>query len=403
VNPGIYTLTATTTQGCSQQFLATIYQSPNVPQVSISGNIVICNGGSTTLTAISTQNNYIWSNGNLTNSITTTTAGNYQVTVTNGQGCKSAASVQVIVSAAPDVKVADVKVCQGAIAELKSIVTNATSVNYSWTNNGTFMSSAQNVVFNNALPSNAGTYYVAAINSAGCIGRDTAILGVSPKMTITLTPNYTCTTASVTANIAGGIAGFQYAWNGWTSNSNPAFYTTPATVNVTVTDTYNCVANNVLPLTVTDQIGAANNGNNGSINLTVTGGVQPISYQWSNGATTEDLTNLTPGQYCATVLDAVNCGQIKCFTVSNSVSAEDIVLSKAITLFPNPTEDLVKIDIQGAIQLTAIQLFDDKGRLVQKLKGDVRQIDLSQLPNAIYLIRLENADGFVTKRITKLK
>ncbi len=411
VNPGVYTLTATTTQGCSQQFLATIYQSPNVPQVSIAGNAVICDGGTTTLTAISTQNNYLWNNGSTSNSITTSAAGNYQVTVSNAQGCKSAASVQVVISAAPDVKANDVKVCQGSIATLNAIVTNTNSVSYSWTNNGVFNSSSQNITFNNVLPSNAGTYYVAAINSAGCIGRDTAILSVSPKMTISLTPNYTCNTASVTANITGGISAFQYEWSGSTLNAGTVFYNTPATVNVTVTDAFACKSNNALPLnlaaavplTASEQISAANNGNNGAINLTVTGGVQPISYQWTNGATSEDLNNLAVGQYCVTILDAVNCGQIKCFTVSSSVGLEDQNLAKAISVFPNPTEDFVQINIKGEFSLSNIQLFDDKGRLLQKLKGDVRQIDMSQLPNAIYLLRLESADGFVTKRITKLK
>lgn len=55
---------------------------------------------------------------------------------------------------------------------------------------------------------------------------------------------------------------------------------------------------------------------NGTINLTVTGGVSPYTYAWSNGAISEDLTNLAPGNYSVTVTDAANATTTASATIS---------------------------------------------------------------------------------------
>ena len=47
--------------------------------------------------------------------------------------------------------------------------------------------------------------------------------------------------------------------------------------------------------------------NNGSINLSVSGGVAPYSYSWSNGAVTEDISDLPEGYYKVTVTDFNGC------------------------------------------------------------------------------------------------
>ena len=49
---------------------------------------------------------------------------------------------------------------------------------------------------------------------------------------------------------------------------------------------------------------SAYSSSDGAIDLTVSGGIEPYEYQWSTGATTEDISNLTVGVYSVTVTDS---------------------------------------------------------------------------------------------------
>lgn len=66
-------------------------------------------------------------------------------------------------------------------------------------------------------------------------------------------------------------------------------------------------------------------GNNGSIDLTVTGGTSPYSISWSNGKYTEDLINLIAGTYIVIVSDANNITKSDTFIV-NQPSADPLIL-----------------------------------------------------------------------------
>ncbi len=59
-----------------------------------------------------------------------------------------------------------------------------------------------------------------------------------------------------------------------------------------------------LNLSYTKQDILCSGGLNGSIELMVTGGISPYTYQWSSGESTKDLTSLKTGTYIITVLDA---------------------------------------------------------------------------------------------------
>lgn len=56
----------------------------------------------------------------------------------------------------------------------------------------------------------------------------------------------------------------------------------------------------------------------GRVETTVSGGVTPYSFKWSNGATTQNLLNVASGTYTVTVTDGHNCEVVKSTTVTNS-------------------------------------------------------------------------------------
>jgi gliding motility-associated-like protein len=121
----------------------------------------------------------------------------------------------------------------------------------------------------------------------------------------------------------GSIGNYAYNWSALSNGSGilsgqkdqPAL--TFGTYRVVVSDTNKCSATRDIQLTqpqalvttlIPTHITCFPAGfSNGSINLTVTGGMAPYIYNWSNGATSEDISGLTQGYYKIKVTDINVC------------------------------------------------------------------------------------------------
>ncbi len=92
-----YSVTGTDANNCTATDVITITVGANLTP-TITGNLVICSGSSTTLDAGAGYLSYQWSTNVNTQNINVTTAGNYSVTVTGTGGCTGSASVNVTVN-----------------------------------------------------------------------------------------------------------------------------------------------------------------------------------------------------------------------------------------------------------------------------------------------------------------
>jgi gliding motility-associated-like protein len=93
---GAYSLTVTNAAGCSGQDLFQVTVHPN-PSPSISGNLSFCEGSSTILSVSGAFASYQWSTGDTAPSLAVTTAGTFQITVTDTNGCSGTTSASTTV------------------------------------------------------------------------------------------------------------------------------------------------------------------------------------------------------------------------------------------------------------------------------------------------------------------
>ena len=120
----------------------------------------------------------------------------------------------------------------------------------------------------------------------------------------------------------GATAPYIFKWStGATSEDLTGL--SAGTYIVTITDNIGCIRIDTaliaarVPTTISTSITPIDCDGNatGAIDLSVTG-QSPFTYQWSNGATTEDLINLTAGTYTLTVTDSDGCIEITSHTVT---------------------------------------------------------------------------------------
>ncbi len=340
VPPGTYTVTVTSSIGCSRTSEPfTVDQV--VEPVQVSGPTTFCAGGSVTLTAADDPSNtFAWSNGATTRSITVTQSGDYSVTVTGLLICRSISNpIHVTVNALSTPAVSangPTTFCPGGSV----VLTASSGTSYSWSNGA----STQSITVNTS-----GSYIVTVTDANGCSAASAATaVTVNPNPTAAITaggPVTFCAGGSVTLTASSASS---YLWS--TGAATQSITVNAAgSYSVTVTNANGCSATSVpAPVTVNaNPTASITTGGpttfcaGGSVTLTASAA---SSYAWPTGATTQSIVVNTSGNYSVTVTNASGC------SVSSAPTAVTVNANPAATITASGPATLCA---GGSVTLTA--------------------------------------------------
>lgn len=323
-----YQVTITDNNGCQFVNTATVTQ-PALLTASTTATNVQCFGGSDGSVTLTVGGGtlpyaYSWTNG-LGNPVSTgqslanVTADVYTCVITDGNLCTLTISQEVTqpslpISAVPTV--VDVLCFGNNTGAINLEVGGGTPPYiYSWTSGQT----TEDII--NLFSGNYG-YTITDINNCSFSG---AVVVIQPAQPLTVTSVITdvnCfgeTNGIIDLTVTGGTAPYFYEWANsqyLLSNTNQDLINYPAdSYRFQVTDFNACEVIDTLIIAEPTELQTTvvgvdilcNGGNNGSVDLSVVGGVLPYAYLWNNGAVTEDINTLIAGFYEVTVTDDHGC------------------------------------------------------------------------------------------------
>lgn len=310
---GTYTVTITDALGCTASATATLGK-----KLSMTGSVV-CNGSPTGTASALLVNatspvNYVWSNGQTGSSLSNLSGGFYIVTATDANGCTATKGVQVSI---PQVGTYDntPKCYTGNKGSASCWVNFDQATSYLWDNGVTD-------AWNNTL--SPGPHSVTVTTSLGCtvVGSVTIPAPVAAPFTFT----YTATPADcangikgeLNVSISGGLspyAFYAYGPDGFFTNDINSLQNIQAGTYQLTAYTIGTSCYGQETATVADAGGFEPTLEvqqpdciTGYGSAEILGVTSPnVQYEWSNGANTSSVFNLTEGSYRVTVSAGSNC------------------------------------------------------------------------------------------------
>ena len=375
---GSYAVEVTSSDGCiALSASQTVVKNLN-PTASISNATALsfCDGGSVVLSAPSGMS-YAWSTGATTQTVTQSTSGQVGLTITDANGCASAASpVTVNVYSVPALTVtsaSSTSICQGESVTLQA---GGGFSSYAWSNGATNQ---------NLIATTAGSYSVTGTTSDGCTATSAAqTVNVNTVPTATITnagSSVLCSGDSTTLTAPSGMS--SYLWSDG-STSQSLSVTSSGNYSVTVTNANGCVATSPTTVITTSQITAPTVTSNGALEF-CDGGIVSLavpsgysSFMWNNGSGFSQIMATTSGDYYTQVINADGCS-----AYSDTVS---------VTVFPTPPTPSISYTANDTIMISSIADGNQwyfNGNILQGETNDT----LRPLNFGNYSVRVEDTNG----------
>lgn len=340
LSAGNYAVTATDALGNSAVSSITVSQ-PNSALVANGNAIdVTTSGGSNgsielSLTGGVPPYTCNWSNGATSENIYNLSAGNYSVVVNDNNNCTQTKYFVVDEVDCSNIAVsltANQISCNGeADGNITSSVTGGIPpINYQWSNSNTNSPYLVGIA--------EGSYQLNITDGAGCTATNSVTLTEPAELLLTITKDNVSSfggndgAAYVVAN--GGTAPFSYAWSNGSNAANitnlvAGIYTIEVTDANGCSQTGSVVISNVncnnLTVELSSNDVSCNNGNDGQLFSSVSGGNPPYNYMWNNGNQTANINNLASNLYSLTVTDNLGCTTVIDYQVE-----EPAVLSTSV-------------------------------------------------------------------------
>ncbi|MDW8333076.1 MAG: SBBP repeat-containing protein, partial [Bacteroidia bacterium] len=369
--PGTYTGTVTDAVGCvisaslEVRALDVLYANIAVTNIRCYGE----NTGVITMTPIggTPPYNISWTGPNGFSSsdanLTGLFAGTYELTLTDATGCVWLAEVEVFQEAELtfDIQISG-NLCYGVFdGEIDLTVFGGGVTPYVYVWSGDTLNDV--VTTEDLIDVGPGTYDLLIIDGNGCINFASVDFVEPPAFLIESASitNLSCngdSDGAIDLDVFGPNLTFQWS-NGATTEDVSGL--TAGAYTVIITSTYTLDGNPVVcsieseytiqqpnALQIEFQVVnvACHGDATGSIDVTPSGGTPPYNFSWSNGQNTEDLSDLTAGDYQLTITDANGCQST---FASIAVSQPDAPLSIASATI---TDVLCHNEATGAIDVT---------------------------------------------------
>lgn len=401
---GNYNVTITDFYGC-QLFASFFINQPAQLSATISSTDVICFGESNgsiqaSLSGGTLPYAYAWQNSTTVFSanspiLNDVPADNYQVTITDKNGCSIVETGSVI---EPSEMVLthtfnDISCYGGSDGNIEvNIFGGTVPYTYSWSDGVSTIANTQDL--NNIV---AGTYTLVAKDQNLCSKTFTQKLKqpLSPISVVETVTNVKCygnNTGKIDLAVSGGTSPYSYSWTtGQTSNTISNLVA--QTYNYVVVDSKNCTYTDTVlvvepnqPLTITEVITNVNcfDESNGGIDLTVTGGTIPYSYSWNNSSYSlstamQDLINIPSDNYAYLITDANNCTHRDTLFVSQPLKLQSTIAGVNI---------LCKGGLNGSIDL---EVTGGVTPYQYSWNNNIYTQDQSNLPAGFYEILITDA------------